>query len=611
MQSCLGFYVDKNMIKYAKVTLEEKSGQFIPEECGVKFYDNIVDSVNEIIGGMNMDYSTRTALSMANEGYHSIDVFSGLKPKDRNALIESEFASFCEEKGLASSAMEYRYKLVENTGNLDNFVALCAYTSKSELANINNSFAGLKISCIAPIGFSINNLFRNKGIDEEAVIVNIDNKTTITVMLRNDIQEVIDIPLGMEDVLDKLAEKYNSYAKAYEACKKVSVYIEDVSTLDEESRDILDVVLPVFYDIRQRVDEAITPYKRLIKAVYISGSAVIVNNTDLYFQESFPSLRCEIAKPFFISQRDRNRQNELIECNSAIAIALNGLGLLEPAADFHSAAKKAMKGDSPIKEAMDKLNLKGKIDNVKSKMKEGSEGIRSKLFSQRRVRQASGNTNVFERFFSAIKEKIKALKKGKGKGKVSYGSGETYGGSGGGYGSDSDSGEGTKTLNGWLIGLLIGCILIFASYFIAAVFVSNILRAKIAEANHAIGAIESEITKADGDAEYVRARTSEYADKIDKLQRVMERIATEKMKSTFDIPNFMSQVMFIIPQGVVITDVDVSEMGDVKMTAVSNRYAQLGYFVSRLKIEKVLDKVDMQVQSMDSNIIIKIGGKLP
>ena len=605
MQSCLGFYVDKNMIKYAKITLEEKSGQFMTEECGVKFYDNIMDSINDIIGGINMD-STKTALSMANEGYHSIDVFSGLKQKDRNALIESEFATFCEEKGLAAPAMEYRYKLVENTGNLDNFVAICAYTSKSELANITNSFEGLKISSIAPIGFSVNNLFRNKGIDEEAAIVTIENKTTVTILLRNDIQEVVEIPLGMEDVLDKLAEKYNSYAKAYEACKKVSVYIEDVATLDEESRDILDVVLPIFYDIRQRVDEVITPYKRLIKAVYLSGSAVIVNNTDLYFQESFPSLRCEIVKPFFLSQQDRNRQNEIIEANSAIAIALNGLGLLEPSVNFSTAAKKAMKGDSPIKEKLDSLNIKGKIDNIKSKFKDASDGIKSKMFSQRRVRQASGNTNVFERFFSKIKDLFKFNKKGKKN--VSYGG--SYGASG--YGADnSDDDSASKPLNGWVIGLLIGSLMIFVAYYAAAVFVSNSLRSKITQANSSIAKIEQEITKANGDAEYVRARTSEYADKIDKLQRVMDRIATEKLKSTFDIPNFMSQVMFIVPQGVVITDVNISEMGDVTMTAVSNRYAQLGYFVSRLKIENVLDKVDMQVQSMDSNIIIKIGGKLP
>ena len=91
----------------------------------------------------------------------------------------------------------------------------------------------------------------------------------------------------------------------------------------------------------------------------------------------------------------------------------------------------------------------------------------------------------------------------------------------------------------------------------------------------------------------------------------MQEIETEKMKRSFDIPNFMSQVMFIIPQGVSITSIDVSETGKVDIVATSPQYAQLGYFVSRLKLEKVLLNVDMTVEEMDQTIKIKVGGMLP
>ncbi len=333
MPSCLGIYTDKNMIKYAKVNRDKNSGMYSLEAYGVKFYDNIITAVDNIAQEVGIDQCT-VSLTMVNEGYHSVEVFSGLKAKDRDDLIQSEFAEFCQSKGLVSTALELRHLLVQNTGNIDKFKGLCAYVSKSELANTNTNFDGFKISSIAPLGLSIPNLFNNKGIDEEAAIINIENKTTITLMFRNEIQDVFEIPLGMDDVLDKLAEKYNSYSKAYEACKKVSVYIEDVTALDEESRDILDVILPIFYDIRQRADSIISPYKRLLKSIYITGSAVCVNNVDLYFQENFPSMRCEILKPFFIAPRDIASHNDIVEVNSAIAIALNGLGLIEPSIDF-------------------------------------------------------------------------------------------------------------------------------------------------------------------------------------------------------------------------------------------------------------------------------------
>ena len=36
--------------------------------------------------------------------------------------------------------------------------------------------------------------------------------------------------------------------------------------------------------------------------IYITGSASIINNIDLYFQENFPDKKCEILTPFFASK---------------------------------------------------------------------------------------------------------------------------------------------------------------------------------------------------------------------------------------------------------------------------------------------------------------------
>ena len=105
MPSCLGFYTDKNMIKYAKVNRDKTSGMYMLEAYGVKFYDNIITTIDEIAQEVGMEQCT-VSLTMMNEGYHAVEVFSGLKSKDRDDLVRSEFDTFCEQKGLVST--QYR-----------------------------------------------------------------------------------------------------------------------------------------------------------------------------------------------------------------------------------------------------------------------------------------------------------------------------------------------------------------------------------------------------------------------------------------------------------------------------------------------------------------------
>ena len=90
MPSCLGFYTDKNMIKYAKVNRDKTSGMYMLEAYGVKFYDNIITTIDEIAQEVGMEQCT-VSLTMMNEGYHAVEVFSGLKSKDRDDLVRSEF----------------------------------------------------------------------------------------------------------------------------------------------------------------------------------------------------------------------------------------------------------------------------------------------------------------------------------------------------------------------------------------------------------------------------------------------------------------------------------------------------------------------------------------
>ena len=270
-----------------------------------------------------------------------------------------------------------------------------------------------------------------------------------------------------------------------------------------------------------------------------------------------------------------------------------------------------MKKDSAVRSAIDKINIKAKVADTKTAFKEFGDKVKSKVLTPKRARGGGNNSPI-----SAFIEKIKGVfgklgGKGKGKVRVAY-DGEYRGQID--YGGSMESMEevqGPSPLDSWVVRATVFCVSIFAVYFGVAWYTTNTLEDKINESNKVIGTIEAEIAKANSDADYIRTQTTEYTNKIAKLEEVMEVIETEKRKSNFDIPNFMSQVMFIIPQGVAITNINISDMGEVEIYAVSTQYAQLGYFVSKLKLEKVLTDVNMDVLEMEQQIKIKVGGMLP
>ena len=63
-----------------------------------------------------------------------------------------------------------------------------------------------------------------------------------------------------------------------------------------------------------------------IDQIYITGTGTLVNNVDLYFQEYLSEANCQILKPYFITPNKDITIKDYIEVNSAISLALSGLG---------------------------------------------------------------------------------------------------------------------------------------------------------------------------------------------------------------------------------------------------------------------------------------------
>ena len=118
------------------------------------------------------------------------------------------------------------------------------------------------------------------------------------------------------------------------------------------------------------------------------------------------------------------------------------------------------------------------------------------------------------------------------------------------------------------------------------------------------------ITAANEDAAYLTGVAEDYVEITDKLKLLIAKINQQSQK-TFNIPNFLSKLMFIMPANVKVTSINVGEAGNVEINAESGQYAQLGYFVSRVKLERALLNVNMEVVSVESNIKIIVSGVLP
>ena len=134
----------------------------------------------------------------------------------------------------------------------------------------------------------------------------------------------------------------NSYAKSYEACKNMTIYTKNSSELYAETNDYVDMATAVLLKIITHLRQTISEMFSTIDKIYITGLGTCINNIDLLFQEYIPSAKCEILKPYFLNASSLQLPiKEYIEVNSAIALALDGLGMVDKELNFSKSARSA------------------------------------------------------------------------------------------------------------------------------------------------------------------------------------------------------------------------------------------------------------------------------
>ena len=321
MSSCLGLYVEENLIKYAKVTKERENLKV--EAFGIKFYDNIGEAIKQIISE-TYSYKTNISINLSEETYNYFYFFNLLNKNDLRKAIETEFDSYCFEKGYNRNAIESRYALVPDYNDKEKIKAIYISTNKAEINRKLQDFEEYSVSTITSLPIAIANIADIKP-KENSIIVNLEEKTTVTTIIDGKIYNVDVLSNSMQTVLDRISQRENSYTKAYEIFKNSTIYTMDGKDLQMDENLYLEEIMPTLYEIVQEVRELISKSLNKIDKIYITGTASIINNIDLYFQECFEQIKCEILKPYFITQNVKINMKDYIEVNSAISLALQGL----------------------------------------------------------------------------------------------------------------------------------------------------------------------------------------------------------------------------------------------------------------------------------------------
>lgn len=546
MSSCLGLYIENDIIKYAKVSKDHDS--FKVESFGMKFYDNIDETVKQIV---NETYSFKTPIStnLSDEKYTYADLFSLLNQKDLKRAVNTEFEYFCNQTHKNYNALEFRNLLIPNLEDKDKVISLYAYTEKSDMAEKLQILSGFKVNNISPLPISIGNLLRGTN-KKNKVIVNIEKKTSATFIVNGEIHKVETIDVGMDEVFNNIITKENSYAKAYEICKNTTIYTMQGRNLQVEENEYMEDIMPVLYKIVEELKKIMSTTMLEIDEMYITGLAAAINNIDLYFQENFIDKKCEILAPFFVEKSNiKLNIRDYIEVNSAIALALEGLGVGNKEMNFKH---------------------KGTLDQINQVLNKEVGAPNNKSNSNKKITMPNFK-DAFKFNFAGALDNIE-------KGMIRFAS---------------------------------GLLILIIVYVVFSNIIINQINKKEDEVQTFISDSQARIEEVLSDKRLIEERTDQYDSMIARIEEFNNKI-TESYARRNAVPNFLTEIMFNIPKDVQLLSIQNPSGKLIRIEAQAQEYEQLGYFIAKIKNEGILTNVTATsgVKELEY-VVTTIEGNLP
>ena len=349
MQSSLGIYIEENLIKYAKVQKDKDNIKI--EAFGTKFYENLDQAISQIVKETG---SQKTPISVNLPGgyFDYFELFALLNNSAMKKSVDIEFEMLCQEKSINKDDMEKRYIFMLDQDDADKMKVLNVSIGKDDLNDFKDKFSEWNLTTVEPLPVNITNLI-NINEEQNELIVNLEKETTLTFIQNGKIDKIDTIETSIMEAFNKILDVENSREKAYEILKNTTITSQDISV--GEGNEYLEIVVPVLFKILNEIKEKINEYGKQINKIYFSGTGIVINNLDMYFQDRFNDIQCDLIKPSFIdSQSLKIGIKDYIEVNSAISMALAGVGIGTGELNFcsktlGSALGKIELGKSPIK----------------------------------------------------------------------------------------------------------------------------------------------------------------------------------------------------------------------------------------------------------------------
>ncbi len=320
MQSCLGVYIEDNLIKYAKVQKDRDNLKV--EAFGTKFYENLQQAIDQIVAETN-SRKIPISINISDEYYDYFSYFALLNKSALKKSIDIDFEMLCAEKGTNKDNIERKNIFVLDPDDTQKMKAINVSIERQNLSSRKALFEKYNLATMEPLPIGIMNLVK---LDNNAneLIVNMEEKTTLTFCTNGQIDKIDEINTSIIETIKEISKLENSQTKAYEILKNTTISSQEFDMF-QDGNEYMDTIVPVLFKITNEIKEKINEYGRQINKIYFTGTGIVINNIDMYFQDRI-NIQCELVKPSFLdSQSLKIGIKDYIEVNSAISLALSGL----------------------------------------------------------------------------------------------------------------------------------------------------------------------------------------------------------------------------------------------------------------------------------------------
>lgn len=320
MASALGIFIDRNIIKYAK--LNGTKDKLKVESYGMKYGENHKELLKQIIEETNSS-KNNVVINAAEIHYEETSIFSMLKKKDYDKAVEVAYEEIIDKQKLKPELLEYGYILSKNPADSEKLHVLLGIQEKGAMETRANLFGqNVMLYSQMPIGISISNIYESP---LPALIVNIEEDTYITEIYDTEPIKVTRIATGTKNIIDTINNEENSISKSYEVLRNMVLPTDDMDQISFEGNEYAPVIVSEVMKIVSEIKSVMKKRPGIYKKIYISGTGATISNLETFIEKLIDDVECDILRPAGIEGQKKVAIKEYVDVNSAIALACEAL----------------------------------------------------------------------------------------------------------------------------------------------------------------------------------------------------------------------------------------------------------------------------------------------